>query len=117
MKPISGIIGLVLVLASVVIVVLSTSEEGYTAKKGEMVTKYVQNSAMALEQGDVNEAIKYAKLAIEVDASNNNGFRAYEKAMELKYKPSVEETVESPVMDEAPAKQAPAFEAAPDMGC
>jgi len=114
MKPISGIIGLVLILASVVIVVLSTSDESYSKKQAQMVTKYVNNSTIALEQGDIKEAIKYAKLAIQTDAKNKSGFKAYEKAIELKYKPS-EDEIESPIAEESPVEEE--MEEAPDMGC
>ncbi|HIP13060.1 MAG TPA: hypothetical protein EYG73_10135 [Arcobacter sp.] len=116
MKPISGIVGLVLILASVVVVVLSTSEESYLDKKNNMVEKYVSNSKQALANDNIKGAIKYAKLAIIVDPKNKKGFKAYEAAIELKYKPSEDEQDDSSD-EERPSADDEEEEEAPDMGC
>lgn len=115
MKPISGIVGLVLVLAAVIIVVLSTSEESYIEKKDAMVQTYVSNSSKALSEDNIKEAIKFAKLAIIVDPKSRKAFKAYEMAIELKYKPSEseEEEVENNTQPSAQEEE----EEAPDMGC
>ncbi len=116
MKPISGIVGIVLLIASTLVVVLSTSDETYLEKKNAMVMKYVTHSSEALKQEDIKSAIKYAKLAIAVDPKNKKGFKAYEAAVELKYKPSqseIEGEVEEKVQPSADEEE----EEAPDMGC
>ena len=118
MKLISGIIGIVLLIASTVIVVLSTSEESYLDKKNAMVIKYVDQSTKSLEKADIKEAIKYAKLAIAVDPKNKKGFNAYEDAIELKYKPSQSDEIEDDTSsNEQPSSQEEDEEEAPDMGC
>ena len=117
MKLVSGVIGIVLIIASTFIVMLSTSEETYIEKKNAMVVKYVEQSNKSLENEDIAGAIKYAKLAIVVDPKNKKGFKAYELAIELKYKPSEEE--ES--YDDSSIQTQPSSdddeEEAPDMGC
>lgn len=119
MKIISGVIGIVLLIASTLIVVLSTSEETYIEKKDAMVMKYVEHSNQALTKEDINEAIKYAKLAIAVDPKNKKGFKAYEAAIELKYKPSASDELEQ--VDSESSRSQPEDdeeeEEAPDMGC
>ena len=118
MKIISGVIGIVLLIASTLIVVLSTSEETYIEKKDAMVLKYVEHSNQALIKEEINEAIKYAKLAIAVDPKNKKGFKAYEEAIELKYKPSQSEIVEDePISQTQPSAEEEEEEEAPDMGC
>ncbi len=119
MKPISGIIGIVLLIASTLIVILSTSDETYLEKKDAMVMKYVIHSNEALEQENIKDAIKYAKLAIVVDPKNKKGFKAYEKAIELKYKPSQSEEIEEdePTSQTQPSAEEEEEEEAPDMGC
>lgn len=114
MRVVSGIIGLVLILVAVIIIVLSTGEESYSAKKEAMVQKYVANSQKALEQDNIKEAINFAKMAIEADVKNKAGFKAYEEALKTKYKPS-EEMITSPVIEESPVEEK--IEEAPDMGC
>ncbi len=114
MKAISGIIGLILILTAVVIIVLSTNDESYAMKKGQMVTKYVTNANQALDENDFKQAIKFAIMAIEVDPKNKSGFKIYEKALELKYKPSQEE-ISTSLEEETPAEEE--IEEAPDMGC
>ena len=115
MKPISGIVGLVLILAAVVVVVLSTSEESYLDKKNTMVEKYVSNSEQALAEDNIKDAIKFAKFAIVADPKNKKGFKAYEAAVELKYKPNVDEDHSSD--EERPSADDEEEEEAPDMGC
>ncbi len=114
---ISTIVGLVLFLAAVVLVVLSTSQEEYGAKQTAMVQKYIDNANQALDEGDTTSAVKFVKMAIVVDPKSKEAFKTYEKAMELKYKPASDGMVESPAMEESPAQKEEAFEAAPDMGC
>ena len=116
MKIISGIIGIVLLIASTLIVVLSTSDETYIEKKDALVMKYVEHSTQALTQEDRKEAIKYAKLAIAVDPKNKKGFKAYEEAIELKYKPSEDDAYEQD-SESVQSQPEDEEEEAPDMGC
>lgn len=115
MKTISGIIGLVLILVAVVIVVLSTSNETKLANQKAMIEKYVAQSSKALNNENIADAIKFAKLAIAVDPGAKAGYKAYDKALETKYKPSQEEMQydNSPAMPSAPA----AADEEVDMGC
>jgi hypothetical protein len=117
MKLISGIVGIALLVASMVLVVLSTSDETYLDKKDAMVVKYVQHSTQALNNENIKDAIKYAKLAIAVDPKNKKGFKAYELAVELKYQPSQEDTMEDAPKREQPSEIEEEEEEAPDMGC
>ena len=115
MRTISGIIGLILILTAVVIVVLSTGDNSYAMKKEQMVAKYITNANNALDENDYISAKKFAKMAIQADPTNNNGFKLYEKVMEAKFKPSFVPEIpnggeESPVQEEI-------IEEAPDMGC
>jgi hypothetical protein len=113
MKPISGIVGLVLILVAVSIVVLSTSEKSYKSKNSEMVSKYVAQSKEALDDNDISKAIRLAKLAIAVDPKNKIGFKAYEDAVNTKYTPSIQQGGQ-----EVKKRVAPACDTAvPDMGC
>lgn len=118
MKTISGIIGLVLILVAVVIIVLSTGEDSYHAKKEAMVQKYIQNSSKALEEDNIDEAIRFAKMAIQADARNNAAFFAYDKAMKTKYKPTNTPTPQvqsSPIEEEEEEFDDGKFNV--DMGC
>ena len=115
MKSISAIVGIVLLVASTLVVVLSTSEETYIEKKDAMVMKYVDQSNKALKDKNIKEAIKFAKLAIAVDPKNKKSFKAYESAMELKYKPSQEEIQEGEEFEQPSADEDE--EEAPVMGC
>jgi hypothetical protein len=119
MKTISGIIGLVLILVAVVIIVLSTGEDSYHAKKEAMVQKYIQNSSKALEEENIDEAIRFAKMAIQVDAKNNAAFFAYDKAMKTKYKPQNTPTqqIQSSPVDEEEDEDEDNGKINVDMGC
>ena len=114
MRAISGIIGLILILTAVVIIVLSTGDDSYTAKKEQMIQKYITNGNKALDENDYIAATKFAKMAIQVDPNNNNGFTLYNKIMEAKFKP--QENIETDqIVEESPVQEE--IEAAPDMGC
>jgi len=114
MRVISGSIGLLLILTAVVIVILSTGEDSYSMKKEQMVATYITNATKALEENNYLQATKFAKMAIQVDPNNNNGFTIYNKIMEAKFKPKV--TIEeTQTIEESPVQEA--FEEAPDMGC
>ncbi len=114
MRAISGIIGLVLLLTAVVIIVLSTGDESYAAKKEQMIQKYITNGNKALDENDYISATRFAKMAIQVDPNNNNGFTLYNKIMEAKFKP--QENIETDqIVEESPVQEE--IEAAPDMGC
>ena len=118
MKLISGIVGLVLLIASTLVVTLSTSDETYLEKKNTMVMKYVEHSTQALQNDDIKSAIKYAKLAIVVDPKNKNGFKAYEAALKMKYQPvqDDQEVIETNT-NSAQQPQAEEEEEEEDMGC
>ncbi|VAY87888.1 hypothetical protein MNB_ARC-1_567 [hydrothermal vent metagenome] len=85
MNPISGTIGLILILASVAVVILSTDQDTYVNKTNAVVLKYIQQSKNALDNNNTNDAIKYSKLAIIANPKDKNGFKAYETAIKLKY--------------------------------
>jgi hypothetical protein len=114
MRVISGIIGLVLILVAVVIIVLSTSSETKAQAQNKLITKYVEQSKGALLNHDFQSAIKFAKMAIEVNPTNKEGFKALETALEIKYKPAVIEETEDVV---APKKKPKVVEAEDEMGC
>jgi len=113
MKAISGIVGLVLILAAVVIVVLSTSKETYAEKQAAIVQKYVDLANEALMNDNYKGALKFAKMAIEADPTNNNGFKIYESVMNLKYQSA------APAEPAATQQSAPAAAQADeeDLGC
>ncbi len=119
MKPITGIIGVILLISSVVLVILSTGQETKIAKKEAMVEKYVAHSNEALEAKDTKEAIRFAKLAITTDPKNKKGFKAYEHAMKQKYKPSHHKATQesSGHNKHSKSKDDDEEEEAPDMGC
>ncbi len=118
MKPITGIIGIILLIASVVLVALSTDQQEQIAQKEAMVEKYVLHSHEALKAHKTDEAIKYAKLAITTDPKNKKGFKAYEHALKLKYKPSHHKDNDEGSTHRKHSKSTDEEEEeAPDMGC
>jgi len=117
MKFLSMTVGAILLVAAIVLSFLvSTNGKNIIANQQKITTEYVSKSDMALKNGDINSAIKYAKLAIAANPKGKAGFDAYQKAMEAKYKPSVQETT-------VPEEQAPAAtpdnsdDGGDDMGC
>jgi len=113
LKVISAIVGIVLLLAALVLSYLSSNGEVMLAKQDAKIMEYVVKSQEALKDEDVMEALKYAKLAIIVDPTNRKGFKAYEAAVELKYKPTED------LMQKSEEQMKPEVEEeiAPDMGC
>ena len=88
MNIISSVVGTALLVAAFTLAYLSSNNgEALLAQKHALVMKYVNDSNNALESEDIKVALKYAKLAIKTDPTNKNGFKAYDKAMELKYRP------------------------------
>jgi hypothetical protein len=114
MRVISGITGLILILTAVVIIILSTGDNSYAMKKEQLVAKYITNANQALVKNNYVEAINFAKMAIQADPKNNNGFMIYNKIMEAKFKPTItqEKTEDN---EDLPVKKV--IQAAPDMGC
>jgi len=113
MKVISAIVGIILLGASFTLAYLSNSNvEQMNKNKEAIVMKYVNDSTVALEEGNFKVAIKFAKLAIAADPKSKAGFKAYESVMQAKYKPSE---------NSAPTQTAPAAQEEEDeeedMGC
>ena len=117
MKVIAAIVGSVLIFAAVILSFVASGEESVIEQQNALVTKYVEESRSALEGGEIQEAIRYAKMAIAVDPKSAIAFKSYESALEARYRPAEsEEPMDSmEPQEESPAEEA--FEAAPDMGC
>ena len=89
MNIISSVVGTALLIAAFTLSYLASNNgEALLEKQNTIVMKYVSESNEALEAEEIKEAIKYAKLAIKTDPKNKIGYKAYENAMELKYKPA-----------------------------
>jgi|GEM_PF-2615594 len=117
MKVVSAGVGAALLTASLVLAYLSNSNaEKMIANQDAIVMKYINDSTKALESDNISGAIKFAKMAIVADPKSKIGFKAYEKAIELKYKPlqSEEGAIQAPIEREKPTIE---IEEAPDMGC
>jgi Tfp pilus assembly protein PilF len=100
MKPISGLVGAVLLVAAIILSYVSTHHAGaMLAKQNALVTKYVNVSKNSLANGDIATAIKNAKMAIQANPENNAGYKSYENALKAKYQPTG---------SAAPAQAAPA---------
>jgi Tfp pilus assembly protein PilF len=116
MKVISAIVGIVLLGASFILASLASSNATeMIAKQDAIVMKYIAQSDEAMAEEDFKSAIKFVKLAIQVDPKSKKAFKAYETIMEAKYKPAQSDdedsstsTQESPSDDE---------EEEEDMGC
>ena len=114
MKVISAIVGLILLGASFTLAYFANNNaEQMIKNKQAIVMKYCGDSNTALENNNFKEAIKFAKLAIAADPKAKDGFKAYEKVMKAKYKPSQDSTTQAPVAPAAVEEE----EEAPDMGC
>jgi len=115
MKFLSMIIGTGLLVAAIVLsFVVSSNGKNIIANQQKITTEYVNKSNGALENGNIGSAVKYAKLAISANPKGKAGFDAYQKAMEAKYKPAVQETT-APVAP-TPAPDTSADDSA-DLGC
>ena len=111
MNIISSVVGTVLLIAAFTLAYLSSNNgEALLAQKDAIVMQYVDKSNEALEQEELKAAIKYAKLAMQADPKNKNGFDAYDRAMEVKY------DVESTDQQSSPANEDEESEDG-DMGC
>jgi len=115
MKFLSMTVGAVLLVAAIVLSFIASSNgENILANQQKITTEYVNKSNGALENGDISSAVKYAKLAISANPKGKAGFDVYQKAMEAKYKPAVQETP-------APVAPTPTPDASADdgddMGC
>ena len=117
MKVISAAVGIVLLMASLILAYLSNSNATeMLAKKDAIVMSYIQKSNDALEVEDLKGAIKFVKLAIQVDPKSKVAFKTYESIMETKYKPAQsEDDGEDSSSNEAPS--ADDEEEEEDMGC
>ncbi|MDX1809645.1 MAG: hypothetical protein R3331_08915 [Sulfurospirillaceae bacterium] len=113
MKIIPVIVSTVLLVAAIILsFTVSINGEKMLTKKNTIVLEYVNKSDLALKAGDINSALKYAKLAISADPSNDKGFTSYNNAIEAKYKPA--DTTKA--TDTTPPPAAPAPEAPSDQG-
>ena len=88
MKLISATVGVILLIAALLLSYLASSNgEAMLAKKDAKVVEYVNKSKEALTEENIESALKYAKLAIEVDPKSYKGFQAYDAVLKFKYKP------------------------------
>jgi len=111
MNVISSIVGSVLLTAALVLAYLaSTNGEELLNQQNAIVMQYVEKSDEALEEEEVQTAIKYAKLAMQADPKNKNGFDAYDRAMEFKYDVESTDEESSPSADDDESEDG-------DMGC
>jgi hypothetical protein len=116
MKVISSIVGLVLLSAAFILAYLAnTNANEMITKKEAIVMKYVDDSTTALEEENISDAIKFAKLAIAADTKNKAGFKALEAAYETKYKPADDEEGEEEENESVNDQENE--EEAVDMGC
>ncbi len=94
MKLISATVGVILLIAALLLSYLASSNgEAMLAKKDAKVVEYVNKSKEALAVENIESALKYAKLAIEVDPKNNKAFQAYDAVLKFKYKPKESDAV------------------------
>ncbi len=86
MKIISIIVGLILIASAAALSYVSANNGAKMLQKRDaIVMKYVNLSDSALEDEDIQGAIKYAKMAIQADPKNKKGYTCYTNAMEEKY--------------------------------
>lgn len=108
MNFISSIVGSTLLIAAFTLAYFaSVNGEALVARQNAIVMDYIEEAEYALEDEDADEAIHYAKLAMQADPRNKKGFEVYDKAMQLKYK----------VQKSTPAAPAPSAAAEVEMGC
>ncbi len=89
MQKLSMLVGAILLIAASALSYFSaTSGKKMLEKKDAIVMKYVNASDTALEDEDIKNAIKYAKLAIQADPKSKKGYVCYANAMEEKYQSS-----------------------------
>jgi len=118
MKIAPIIVGTALLIAAVILsLVASNNGEKILAKKNALASEYVSKSDAALKNGDIASALKYGKLAISADPSNQKGFTCYNNAMEKKYKPAVVPTTETTQVPQNPTPQEMPSDAGSSMGC
>ncbi len=86
MQKLSIIVGIVLLIAASILSYVSANNGAkMLAKRDAIVMKYVNASDDALENEDIPNAIKYAKLAIQADPKSQKGYVCYKNAMDEKY--------------------------------
>jgi len=109
MQKLSILVGIVLLIAASALSYFSATDgKKMLEKKDAIVMKYVDASDSALEDEDIKNAIKYAKLAIQADPKSKKGYVCYTNAMEEKYQSSGDsENSDTPQASEDSA----------DMGC
>jgi len=111
MNIISTVVGTALLLAAFTLAYLSSNNgEALLANQNNIVMQYVDKSNEALEDEEVKSAIKYAKLAMQADPKNKNGFEAYDRAMDFKYNVESEGENSSPLSEDEESDDG-------DMGC
>ena len=115
MKIISSIVGIILLGASFTLAYLSNNNASeMIAKKDAIVVKYINDANRALENEDIKNAIKFAKLAIKIDPNNKQGYNTLENIYMVKYKPNEEEETSDNNSNEQPSTDEEEEE---DMGC
>jgi len=109
MQKLSIIVGIVLLIAASTLSYFSATDgKKMLEKKDAILMKYVNASDSALEDEDIKNAIKYAKLAIQANPKSKKGYVCYTNAMEEKYQSS----------DDSENSDTPqASEDSADMGC
>jgi len=89
MQKLSILVGAILLIsASALSYFSATNGKEMLEKRDAMVMKYVNASDAALEDEDIKNAIKYAKLAIQANPKSKKGYACYTNAMEEKYQSS-----------------------------
>ncbi len=114
MKIIPVAVGVVLLIAAIVLSFVSANNGAKILVKQDIVVmKYVNESDKSLKSGDINGALKYAKLAIQANPQGKKGYICYTNAMVAKYKPAKTQSTTAPV---APTQKKPATQPASDEG-
>ncbi len=89
MKKLSILVGALLLIAASALSYFSAKNGKIMLKKRDaIVMKYVNASDAALEDEDIKNAIKYAKMAIQANPKSKKGYICYTNAMEEKYQSS-----------------------------
>ncbi len=127
MNKISIAVGSVLIIVALGLSFLSFAKSKTIAENQKKIcSNYLHEADSALKVKDFKKAIKYVKMAIEVDPKNKLAFATYEKILEAKIAPkvvnnSITETTNKPATSTPPQNGAkkPVFEEEDEegMGC
>ena len=112
-----AVVGAVLLAFAIFLSVVSNGNANAQKQRVQkIVLKYKQLSDEALKNGDIDKAMKFAKLAIEADPNGKVGYACLSNAMSSKYKSAAPAATQT--TDTAPANApAPDDSSEDDLGC